>query len=673
LQPLDCDLETMRNIILACLVCLMSFIISVLPARTMVLHDDAQMINVKAYGAKGDGVTDDTNAIQQAMKVAGLNKAAYLPNGTYLISSSLKWPARSGFLQGQSRENTIIKLKNKSAGFGDSSNPQPMITTFEGQSTNTAFRNAIYDLTVDVGSGNAGAIGIRFLNSNEGGIRNVTIQSSDPNRLGNTGLALTRAWPGPGLISNVKIIGFDYGIMMRQSEYGMVFEHLSVANQRVAGINNSANILSIRDLTSENSVPVIQNVDSGSGMIVVLDGNFTGGSPSNSAIENITGTLYARNIKAQGYQSAIKNGQAIIPGNAVSEYVSGNVYSLFPTPHQSLNLPVQDTPLVPQENLSNWASVTAYGANGNDNQDDTAAIQKAIDSGKSTVYFPNGTYLISDTIHIRGNVSRVTGLESIIKVNQPLAGQDKPAFQFDGGTPDAVVLERFWGDYGNGNYYWVNHASSKTLVLKDIYFGSVDVYRNTGAGNLFIENITGYGPLIFNRQNVWARQLNVESPKPQLINNGGSLWILGLKTEEEGTVVTTTNGGKTEILGGLIYPAAKKIPTDRPAFINTESQLSVAIRTSFYVSGRYNTVIRETRGGVTKTLMYTDIPKDGDRNILPLYVGYAGRVSAVPSQPSESSEQPEIALVQPNNAPKNKEADRHCNVLGMVRSLLKLS
>lgn len=50
------------------------------------------MVNVKSFGAKGDGVTDDTVAIQNA-----LNSGRYviLPSGTYLITNILYVPSNT--------------------------------------------------------------------------------------------------------------------------------------------------------------------------------------------------------------------------------------------------------------------------------------------------------------------------------------------------------------------------------------------------------------------------------------------------------------------------------------------------------------------------------------------------------------------------------------------------
>ena len=69
----------------------------------VVFPADSGAINIQtAYGAKGDGVTDDTAAILKAIQdniqpVSKLNEnVLYFPNGTYLVSDTLPWKTATG-------------------------------------------------------------------------------------------------------------------------------------------------------------------------------------------------------------------------------------------------------------------------------------------------------------------------------------------------------------------------------------------------------------------------------------------------------------------------------------------------------------------------------------------------------------------------------------------------
>jgi hypothetical protein len=69
--------------------------------------------DVKDFGAKGDGITDDTLAIQAALDStddAGTKHAVYLPAGTYLVSSTLTLKTGTR-IRGESYVSTRIKMK----------------------------------------------------------------------------------------------------------------------------------------------------------------------------------------------------------------------------------------------------------------------------------------------------------------------------------------------------------------------------------------------------------------------------------------------------------------------------------------------------------------------------------------------------------------------------------
>ena len=561
---------------------------------------DSGVANIKNYGAKGDGLTDDTLAIQTAIQSVsrgyGQQGTIYFPNGTYLVSKALEWRNGQGDwwpylnFQGQSRTNTVIKLKNNAFAYSNLSAPRAVIVTGSQNPISTdgggnqAFFNSIYNLTVDTGS-NPGVIGIDYMANNKGAIRDVIIRGQ-----GNIGLNLSRAWPGPCLIKNVRIEGFNIGIAsLSHYQFGVTFEHITLVNQKQSGIANDNNILSIRGLVSTNSVPVIRSTG-GFGLITLLDSNFSGGSSAVSAIE-YTGALYTRNITATGYRSAINN----IPGLTVSEFASQPLLTLFP-PRQKLQLPIQDAPEF-NEPVSSWTSVVAFGARPNDNIDDAAAIQAAIDSGRSTIYFPTGAYNIGSTVRVRGNVRKIVGMDSFI-YGMPSRHLPDPYLRYEPGTNSSVIVERL---NVNG---WTEQASPQTLVLLDCGEGN---YRaTTGAGSLFGENVKIGRWEFAPGQNVWLRQLNTEfTTATRIVNRGAHLWILGLKTEDPYTVIETQAGGQTEVLGGLLYPGqgGTAVPANDIAFVNNQSQISLVYVTGIDAGGQdYTNHVHETKGGVTRTL-----------------------------------------------------------------------
>jgi len=615
------------------------------------------------YSIKGDGATDCTDAIQRALNEnAGKDTTFYLPNGTYVVSDTLKWAGRAtrNVLQGQSTQGAVIRLKDRCPGYTNPAEPKTVINT--GYSPPQRFRNAIRNVTIDTGKGNHGAIGLQFNASNQGQMNTVTIRSGDGSGVIGLDMGYTGD-VGPLMVKGLTVEGFDVGIHTAHPTAAQTMEHITVKNQRVCGWVNDGQAVAIRDFRSVNKVPAFWN-KRGSSMVTLLDAQCTGveGAADAPAMIN-EGGLYARNVKTSGYKLAIDASQGTgrsVPSAEAAEYTSHPAISLFPSPASSLNLPIEETPEIPWDDPKDWVSVTKFppkevtvaaeaGQGGKPAKADrkvmdwTDSIQQAIDSGATTVYFPRDPgakepYQILGTIHVRGKVRRIIGMET------PLGPQSKAVFQLDDGEAPAVVIERFDLLYTPTIF---RTASKRSLVLEALH-GYLDV---GSGGRVFTNDVIcclrmAAGARMWMRQwnteytdqerhaLLWGKSLDANS-HPGNLNDGGQLWALGIKTEGDGTLLTTINGGKSEVMGGLIY-ANKNYNPQKRAFVVRDSSLSLSVGEWVIRQQPFN-MVEETRSGVTKLLTPGVAPGRGGGGLYVLFTGYTGQ--APPAPPVEQSQE----------------------------------
>lgn len=631
--------------------------------------------NVKTiFGAVGDGIADDTDAIQLAIEFAkgsSWGGSVYFPAGTYRVTNSLDYVQTANLaLRGQNRDNVVIKLDNAAAGFNNIASPKALLTMFSipGGNTGNQFGNSLFDLTFDTGANNPGAIGVNWLNNNQGSMRDVTVRTSDATRRGITGVDLSSPWPGPALFTNVLVEGFDYAFRnLGQFNYSQTFDRVNIQNQLVNGIYNDNGSMFFRNLRSINSVPAIRNV-ADSGNFVLVDSVLTGGSASVPAIINY-GSATLRNVSTEGYSTPLGFFWSL-PGNYVSEFVTGAEFvgngpfggfnvrnggvGFAPTSLVSLNLPLEEAPTPPTEDLALWVRVNPAAT------DDTANIQAAFNTaaaqGRSTVYFPKSTYNITGPITIGGSVRRVVGLGSAINSTGSFFDNGGVVFTFASTLTGPITFENFVSTYeSSGNGKFLEDRSPNTVVLRNLIVVGNPVYNNVGTGvvagkKLFIEDVTMAG-FIFNNLKVWGRQVNSEGRTTSIINNGSDLLILGLKTEGIRTIIDNRGGGRTELLGAYIYPVplAGDPPLDpnTPAFINTDSTLAITVAGSWN-----NNWVREVRSGVTQTLGTSQTIGPAGFRKLPLYSSYVipGSVAAASNLSALATSPASITLRWTDNA-----------------------
>ena len=591
------------------------------------------------YNARPDDGKDDTTAIQRAITdCVDTGRFIYFPAGTYDVRDTLVSKNAAGIwramvtLQGENRERTILRLIDHAPGFDDPSKPKALLMTGSvmdpgeadtGGGGNKAFRNYVMDLTIDTGRGNRGAIGIEWAASNWAAIKDVTIRSGDGT--GHAGLSMCRRIPGPGYVKRVTIDGFDYGIDVGDMQYGFTLEHVDVRHQLKAGVRLDHNLLHIRRLTSDNAVPAVVTTHPES-VLTLIDSEFRGTPAGVNALE-VGGNLLLSNLSLKPAASLLVRGKTIPPSARVTSLTA----PAAPAINSSLvapggrSLPVEDAPEFWNADLRDWSAV---GPRKSGETDDTAAIQRAIDAGKATVYFPIGrTYFVSDTIIVRGGVCQVLGMGAEISLGaaeQPFSdpAHPRPLFRIEPTTHAAVFFEYMFFNAQYPGVVIFENDTPGTVVIRHSggWIGSGQYrrsYQNTAraTGRVFVEDVFMSG-WAFTQQTVWARQLNPENQEgdgsePQVRNTGGTLWILGFKTEGQAPFILTEQGAWTELFGAYNYISATATPTVPAAAVPyqvDDSQAFLSFTTENFRDNDYHVYMRTKQGKAVRDWTREEMP-----------------------------------------------------------------
>jgi hypothetical protein len=248
--------------------------IAALTADPMVI---AGYLDVTHYGAKGDGVTDDTAAFQKAMidasgdsttSLTGASMVVYVPPGTYLVSHTLigyqgcgsngSVPSNYGFGAGaglsapslvgpaSSTSGSRPTIVLKDGTFTDSTSPEPVVRMVNspnvakgacgGQATGSPevgafdilFNAVVRDIDVKTGN-NAGAIGVQFYSAQMSYMQNVTVDATG-------GYAGIQGAPATDMWTNIEVRGGQYGVMVDRTAGVSAIAGLTLEDQSVAGV-----------------------------------------------------------------------------------------------------------------------------------------------------------------------------------------------------------------------------------------------------------------------------------------------------------------------------------------------------------------------------------------------------------------------------------------------------
>ncbi|GAB4515789.1 MAG: hypothetical protein Tsb0013_20340 [Phycisphaerales bacterium] len=618
----------------AVVIVLMSAWVPGAAAQPLAFPSGSRVIDAADFGAVGDGVADDTAAINAALaapRVSGSSaKLVYLGPGTYRVTDTIAFPDSRIVLQGAGEGLTVIRLDDHAPGFEGALDGngerivKNVVSTRESTSFSAnQFRVSVRDLTIDIGAGNLGATGLKYHNNNQGTVRNVTIRSSDPGKIGSVGLEMSGSDKGPGMIRGVTVDGFDIGIRMTGTEYSMVFEDITLTDQHVYAIFNVWNIMTFRGLTTSGTVPVLwHDVDTVNqfrwGMVTIIDGDFTAlpGTPTGTPALLTSSSTYLHDCVSTGYSALVEFEGEQLPFTVASEWTSDRVERVWPSPAGSLGLTIEDVPEVVWDDPAAlagdpsgwWANAEDFGADGTDGAgdgDDAPGVQAAIDSGATSVMMPAGRYHFGSPVVLRGSVRRVILMEGDVQAIPPLDTSGGALFVTDASNPGPVVVER--GTLGTPNDGVSSgaflHETPGTLVVRNTTGG---LYEGSGSGKAFIEDTVSGPHRVSGGQRVWFRQLNPENTGTKLFVDGADVLVLGLKTEKQGTPIEATGGARVELIGGLIYPV-QTLPLDQPMFRVVDSDFSAIIgESSFSASSNHNVIVEQTRAGELRRLFGTE-------------------------------------------------------------------
>jgi hypothetical protein len=428
-----------------------------------------------------DGRTDDTAALQAAIDASaekGGGGIVFVPSGRYRISRTLFiWPGVRVFGVGKTRP--VIVLGDATPGFQQGLANMVIFAGAKPGATDTAatyrtpfpppgsvpfdpkiadanpgtFYPALSNVDFVIGKDNPAATAIRFHAAQHAYLAHIDFQ---------IGSGLAGLYQVANQAQDLHFHGGRYGILTEKTSPAWQFTLLdsSFDGQRESAIREHEASLTLVNVAFRN-VPTAIDIDRGYGdWLWGKDVRFENISNAAVVISN------ENNVYTQiGFQNAVaratptfarfRDSGKTVAGVGSSYRVATFGYGLtlaglgstgtYQTVMQAA--PIARLPAPPRPTLRalpptpTWSNVRSLGAKGDDATDDTAAIQRAIDTHR-TVYFPAGRYHVTDTLRLKPDTVLVALHPSLTQIILP---DGTPAFQGIG-SPKPLIESARGGD-----------------------------------------------------------------------------------------------------------------------------------------------------------------------------------------------------------------------------------
>ncbi|KAH8551651.1 glycoside hydrolase family 55 protein [Umbelopsis sp. PMI_123] len=447
--------------------------------------------NVLDFGAKGDGVTDDTAAINLAISSGGRcgdnctpgssttqPAVVFFPAGKYKVSSPIIQYYFTQLIGDALAPPTLVASANFSGiGVIDSDPYGSNGYNWYGDTNNfyRQVRNFVIDLTSTPST--ASSTGIHWQVAQATSLTNIVFQMSTDSNTGHQGVWMENG--SGGFMSDLVFNAGKYGLWVGNQQFtsrNLTFNHADTAiymNWNWAWTFKSININSCQlgiNMTAGGAS------NQGVGSILLQDATISNtpigvaADASPTSKPKTGGTLLLDNVKLSNVPVVVKSdsGDTILAGTTSSTTIEswgqGTVYTNSTgagtfSQGNLPNVPSKPTALLgtqgfferprpqyEQYDVNSFYSVQTAGAKGDGKTDDTKAIQTAISNyaGCKIIYFPAGAYVVTSTISVPAE-SRIVGEAwSVILAGGNNTWQDaknpSPVFQV-GNAGDSGVAE----------------------------------------------------------------------------------------------------------------------------------------------------------------------------------------------------------------------------------------
>ncbi|KAL5490259.1 hypothetical protein ACEPAI_5092 [Sanghuangporus weigelae] len=416
--------------------------------------------NVKDFGARGDGVTDDTDAINAAMSSGNrcgggacqstttAPAIVYFPEGNYLVSRPIvAWYYTQ--LIGDARRPPTITAAANFVGIAVI-DADPYIDGGNGAqwyiNQNNFFRsvrNFVIDLTRMPVS--ASATGLHWQVSQATSLMNIVVNMSQDPATNHQGIFMENG--SGGFMGDLIFNGGKFGIWVGNQQFTVRNITVNNAQSAIFGLWNWG--WTFQGVTINNcqvgfdlATGGLDQNDQSVGAEAIIDAVVTN-TPifvrnSQPSSGQLAGSLVLNNIRLNNVPTAVgvANGAVVLNGGTttISHWVQGNVYTGSNRADRflqdSATPPTKDGSLLdssgrifgkthPQYTdyaVDQFVSIRSLGARGDGSTDDTQAIKNAFAqySGCKIIFFDHGTYVVTSTITIPAGTQIVGEAWSVI-------------------------------------------------------------------------------------------------------------------------------------------------------------------------------------------------------------------------------------------------------------------